>query len=111
MRNPFWTKEEMILAADLANRLGWIGVNSRTPGVQELSVLLKNANFHPKETRNESFRSINSVSMKINNLRASHPSSTGVGLRTTNREREIVNDFISDEQQMSGIASVIRSQI
>lgn len=111
MRNPIWTKEEMILAADLANKLGWIGVNSKSSGIQELSTLLKKANFHPKETRNLNFRSVNSVSMKINNLRASHPSSTGVGLRTTKIEKEIVNEFILDEQRMTGIASLIRSQV
>lgn len=111
MRNPIWTREEMILAADFANRLQWTGVNPKSPGILELSELLKRADFHPKEQRSETFRSINSVSLKINNLRASHPSSTGVGLRTTKIENDIVQEFISDPNRMTNLAASIRERI
>lgn len=111
MRNPIWTRKEMILAADLANKRQWRGVNSSTPGILELSVLLKKADFHPEEQRGGSFRSINSVSMKVNNLIASHPSSTGVGLRVTKAENDVVQEFVKDPHRMSELAASIRSQI
>lgn len=101
----------MILAADLAHKRQWKGVNSSTSGILELSVLLKKAGFHPQEQRGESFRSINSVSLKVNNLIASHPSSTGVGLRATKAENDIVQEFVNDPDRMSDLAASIRSQI
>ncbi len=106
-----WTKEEMILAADLAARRNWKGVRSNTPGVPELSTLLRMANFHPRTGRPENFRSANSVGLKVNNLIAGHPESTGKGLRNTEIEREVVDEFLRDPRGMRRKADEIRASI
>ena len=54
------------------------------------------------------FRSPNSVAMKVNNLRASHPSHTGKGLRTSKTERSIVEDFVNHREAMKEAARHIR---
>lgn len=111
MNNPRWTEEEMILAADLAYKRQWRGVNSKTAGVNELSQLLRSANIHAKTTRDDRFRSASSVSMKVNNLIAGHPERIGVGLRSTSAEKIIVQKFLDDPSQMTMEAASIRSRI
>lgn len=65
-----WNREELILAGDLADDLGWSPVNARSPGIPDLSQLLRSANFHPMHLRDANFRTAGSVNRKINNLRA-----------------------------------------
>lgn len=115
---PNWTPEEMILAASVAAQLDWRGVNANTPEVVELSKLLKNAKFHPKEGRGEKFRSVNSVGRKVNNLQASHPRNRREiedgkrkGLRISKSEIPIVESFVNDAETMALIAGRIREAI
>lgn len=99
-----WTTEEMILAASVADRLEWGPVNSTREEVQELSRLLRNATFHPGASRDKKFRSVNSVGLKINNLRASHPSQKGKGLRVSKGEISIVEAFVANPSAMRRVA-------
>lgn len=101
----------MILAAELAHNREWRGVNSDTPGIKELSQLLRASNIHPDTTKDDRFRSANSVSMKVNNLIAGHPDHTGVGLRSTAAEKSIVKRFLDNSTEMTMSAATIRSQI
>lgn len=111
MARFFWAKEEIILAADLADDRGWKGPNSQTPEVIELSNLLRSASIHPRELRDENFRSASSVSLKVNNLIASHPNSRKKGLRTSASELSVVEDFINDRAGMKQAAAEIRDRI
>lgn len=111
MANYVWTSEEMILAADTAERIGWKGVNSTTHEVAYLSAILRTANYYPRTERPDSYRSRNSVGMKINNLRASHPSHTGEGLRPSKAEAEVVNLFILDGRAMHRVAQALLHRI
>ncbi|KSU65989.1 hypothetical protein AS038_09910 [Arthrobacter sp. NIO-1057] len=101
----------MILAANLAYKRQWRGVNSRTPGISELSELLRSAKFHADEAKDDRFRSTSSVSMKVNNLIAGHPQRTGGGLRSTSAEKLVVQKFIDDPNKMMAEAARIRKQI
>jgi len=111
MPNPRWTEEEMILAADLAYKRQWRGVNTKTPGINELSQLLRSAKIHSDAAKDERFRSASSVSMKVNNLIAGHPQHTGVGLRSTLAEKTIVQKFLDDPNKMMAQAAHIRSRV
>lgn len=111
MKNPNWTREEMILAADVADDLCWRGVNPSTPRVMELSALLRTANIHDPDFVSSTFRSPNSVSRKINNLRASHPDTHGVGLRSSASERPIVDEFLTDRTGMKSLARTIWEEL
>lgn len=103
-----WSIEEMILAADIADDLHWRGVNATTPQVVELSALLRRAKYHPTNGRDDNFRSVDSVGLKINNLRASHPSRAGVGLRISDAEILVVEMFVKDRRQMKSVAGSLR---
>ena len=111
MPNPRWTEEEMILAADLAYKRQWRGVNTKTPGINELSQLLRSAKIHPEAAKDDRFRSPSSVSMKVNNLIAGHPQHIGVGLRSTSAEKAIVQKFLDDPNKMVIQAALIRNQV
>lgn len=106
-----WAIEEMILAADAADDLGWRGVNSRTRQVEQLSELLRTARYHPIELRDNNFRTPGSVGMKINNLNKSHPEHRGVGLRTTASEAQIVQLFLEDRRSAKFAASALRRDV
>ena len=106
-----WSEEEMILAADLADRRGWKGPNSGTPEVIDLSELLKRANIHPEQGRPKNFRSPNSVSLKVNNLTGSHPDAPKKPLRTSAAEVPIVELFVKDRDHMKQRAVEIRERI
>jgi len=107
----FWSLEEMILAANVADGLQWRGVNAKTPQVVELSILLQAARYHPTSNRDENFRSVNSVGMKINNLKASHPSHVGVGLRVSEAEISVVEMFVDEPRRMRSVASKLKDRI
>lgn len=106
-----WTREEMILAADVSDDLGWRGVNAHNPQVVELSQLLRRADYHPVGGRPSNFRTPGSVGMKINNLNAWHPKEGQVGLRKSKAEWPIVESFAVDRSGMKAIASEIRKRI
>ena len=101
----------MILAAELAYKRQWRGVNSKTPGIKELSQLLRSANIHEETAKDDRFRSASSVSMKVNNLIAGHPGHIGVGLRSTLAEKLVVQKFLDDPKKMTTEATSIRSRI
>lgn len=49
--------------------------------------------------------------MKINNLRAAHPSHSGKGLRSSKAEEPIVRDFVADRDVMKDAAAEIHRRI
>lgn len=106
-----WSLEEMILAADVADDLNWRGVNATVPQVVELSTLLRRAQYHPLKDRDDNFRSANSVGLKINNLRASHPSHSGVGLRVSEAEVSVIEMFVNERRRMKILAGRLRGRI
>ena len=106
-----WTVEEMILAADFADSRDWTTVNKGTPGVDELSDLLRMATFYPVAARPENFRSLNSIGRKTNNLIASHPESKGKGLRTSASEVPVVERFVENRLVMKRVAKELRERI
>lgn len=107
--NPAWTDEELLLAVELIDRRGWRGGNSTTPEYKELSEVLRSANFPRLKNPGASFRSPNSVSMKIGNLIGAHPDIPG-GLRTTEREKRIVKQFLEAPDVMRSMAQTLRAE-
>lgn len=95
---PNWTHEEMILACKLAYLREWRGVNTGTPGVKELSQLLRGMWRGKLGEIKERDRSVGSVSFKVNNLTA-HVT-PGKGLRKSKNEESIVLGFVEQPFQM-----------
>lgn len=106
-RNPAWTFEEHVLAAELLDRRGWRGGNSGSPDIVELSEVLRAANFPQVEPVTETFRSPNSVSLKLGNLVGARPDIPG-GLRATAGEARIVQQFLADPDVMRSLAQSLR---
>lgn len=101
----------MILAAYTADQHEWLGVNRKKPQVIELSEILRRAKFHTERGRPLNFRSASSVSYKINNLRAAHPGVKGKGLRSTKKEREVVDAFLAHRGLFVEVARAILKSI
>ena len=69
MRNPTWSKEEIILALDLYFKLDYGQMHGRNPLIIQLSKDLRNLNIHKDIPEKEKFRSVNSVALKLANLK------------------------------------------
>lgn len=106
-QNPRWTYEELVLAVDLIDRRGWVGGGARTPDVIELSQLLRAINYPQLEDPDSRFRSPNSISLKLGNLKGANPRVAG-GLRVTGREKDVVAHFLGNRDIMRALASSLR---
>lgn len=105
-----WTEEEKILVANLQDDLGWKGFRTTTSGVAELSKLLRSTSaYYPFEGRPETFRNLNGVALKANNLHKWHPNRTGTGTRPSASEIPIVEAFLLDRDRMKRVAAEIRA--
>lgn len=112
MPNWNWTEEEKILVGDLQDDLGWKGFRTTTSGVAELSELLRSTSaYYPFEGRPETFRNLNGVALKANNLHYWHPNRTGKGTRPSASEIPIVEAFLLDRERMKRVAAEIRSRL
>ncbi|GAA3933891.1 hypothetical protein [Microbacterium soli] len=107
---PAWTDEELTLAIELLDRRGWYGGNAKTPEYIELSRLLRAANFPRVDVFDESFRSVNSISLKMGNLRGANDEVSG-GLRAAERERAFVDKFLRNPQEMRAKARALRARV
>jgi 5-methylcytosine-specific restriction enzyme A len=108
MRNPPWTRDELILAFDLYLKKG----HSPSPSeVTNLSNLLRSLPIHksiPDEIR---FRNENGVSTKLANIAAGDPSYKGKGLdRGNSIEKDIWQELAQPhgKEKLSETANAIR---
>ncbi len=66
MRNPKWTRDELILALELYFRCKPSKINKEHPEVVRLSKLLNSLPIHPQKEKYEKFRNPNGVYMNLN---------------------------------------------
>lgn len=112
MRNPPWSRDELILALDLYVRRGRKQLDATDPDVVALSGLLNRLPLHGAVTRAEGFRNANGVAMKLGNFTAIDPDYRGAGLRRGGQlERDVWSDFAAEPQQLARTASAIRDCI
>jgi len=111
-RNPNWTREEIILAVNLYLASGRKQLDKRDPRVVELSELLNKLPIHSQSNRETKFRNPTGVSMKLGNISAIDPESTGAGLARGNRlEAEIWEKYGDDPQRLAALAESIAANI
>lgn len=112
MRNPKWTREELILALDLYVKVGRKQVEAEHPSVIELSGLLRELGIHKESTQGPNFRNANSVSMKLGNFMSVDPRQKGNGLSRGNRLEKVVwNEFANDGRSLADARRAILSTI
>jgi 5-methylcytosine-specific restriction protein A len=108
VRNPDWTRDELILALDLYFRHGRKQLDARHPDVVALSATLSRLPVHGQELRAAAFRNPNGVAMKLGNFTAVDPSYDGQGLERGGRlERTVWADFAEAPSQLKAAAEAI----
>ena len=109
MKNPAWNKEELILALDLYFKLDYGQMHGRNPDVIQLSKDLRNLNIHKEIPDKNSFRSVNSVALKLANLKKSDQNFGGKGMRDGGKlEKELWNKYHTHRDKLSKEAAIIR---
>ena len=109
MKNPHWIKEEIILALDLYFKLDYGQMHGKNPAVIQLSQDLRNLDIHKEIPDKNSFRSVNSVSLKLANLKKSDQNFGGLGMRDGGKlEKELWDKFHSHRDTLSKEANLIR---
>lgn len=108
MRNPAWSRDELILALDLYFRQPSARGSKTHPDVIALSETLNKLPIHPGVAHGATFRNPNGVGMKLSNFLAFDPDYKGKGLARGNRlEEEIWTEFASDNTKLRQIAQAI----
>jgi 5-methylcytosine-specific restriction protein A len=108
MRNPAWTRDELILAIDLYFRCGRRQLEATHPDVIALSGTLNAIGAATNVLRNDVFRNPNGVHMKLGNFSAIDPEKAGVGLSRGNKlERVVWSEFSSDPARLRAVAQAI----
>lgn len=110
MRNPDWTRDELILALDLYFDLEYSQISATNPKVIELSNILNKLPIHDGSAHEENFRNPNGVSMKLNNFKRFDPNYPGEGLQRGNiLEGVIWSEFSNNHSDLKIIANHIKS--
>lgn len=109
MRNPTWSKEEIILALDLYFKLDYGQMHGTNPLIIQLSKDLRNLNIHQDIPDKAKFRSVNSVALKLANLKKSDQNFSGKGMRDGGKlEKELWNKYHTHRDTLRKEAELIR---
>ena len=110
VRNPKWTRDELILALDLYFRCPPSKTNKDNPEVISLSNLLNSLPIHPQKEGYAKFRNANGVYMKLCNFLRFDPDYSGSGLKAGGKlEEDIWNEFASDREKLSKTVEAIKT--
>jgi 5-methylcytosine-specific restriction enzyme A len=109
VRNPPWSREELIFALDLYLRHHATGPND--PEVVALSETLNRLPIHRDRPDAERFRNPNGVYMKLQNFRRLDPKYPGEGLRRGNKLEEVVwREYVGEPRKLrEAVATLERS--
>ncbi|MBU8694127.1 HNH endonuclease [Bacillus altitudinis] len=111
MRNPKWSRDELILALDLYYRIPSSKISSTNEEVIKLSQLL-NQIPSSDQFKDQTFRNPNGVSMKLNNFKRLDPDVKGPGLVRGGKLEEIIwNEFSNNRDSLFEVASMIKKAI
>jgi len=114
IRNPSWSRDELIIALDLYMRHRDRVPNPDQPEIINASQLLKQL-AGALGNRHENFRNANSVYMKLANFRRLDPVYTSQGktglARGGKGDEQVWNDFANDINGLSAAAKAIKTAI
>lgn len=109
LRNPNWSRDELILALDLYLRLNPVHTDESNPDIVALSQLLNRLPIHPREDKQEEFRNPNGVYMKLCNFLRLDPTYEGKGLAAGSKlEEQVWQEFAADPDRLKTTAEAIR---
>ena len=108
MRNPNWTKDELILALELYFRDETAIGNKTHIEVIKLSRLLNSLPIFPNSSQELNFRNPNGVAMKLVNFRRFDPKYKGKGLQRGNKIEKLLWDkYASNLDELIKIKNAI----
>lgn len=109
MQNPNFNREELILCLDLYFKLDYGQMHGRNPEIIKLSNDLRALGLHKNIPDGKNFRSVNSVALKLANLKRLDSNFQGRGMRMGARmDREIWNEFHKHRDKLKKEADLIR---
>ena len=108
MRNPEWTRDELILGLDVYYRLTTAQLTRNNPQILALSELLNRLPIHPERNRNDRFRNSIGVAMELRGFLRFDGRYSGAGLRGAKLGKEIWHDFSTDIERLRITADAIR---
>lgn len=112
MRNPPWSRDELILTLDFYHRYAPKIPDKTSNEVEELSALLNALQRKMGVAGDEKFRNANGVSMKLMNFHRFNPNYSGKGLERGGKGDEIVwKLYSSNLDELKRVADAIRSHI
>lgn len=112
MRNPNWTRDELILTLDFYKRYSPSIPDKHSKEIAALSEQLNKLATIVGDKPSDTYRNPNGVYMKLMNFRRFDPESVGVGLQRGGKDEEIVWDEFSDDAfRLRTAAHSIRSHI
>lgn len=110
VRNPPWTRDELILALDLYFQMYPKVGDASHPDIVALSALLNILPIHARRPDASRFRNPTGVAMKLNNFRGIDPTYAGVGLEHGSKaDKEVWSELAHDQQRLHAIATAIRA--
>ena len=109
MRNPEWTRDELILGLEVYVRLKTSELTDSHPCIVALSRLLNALPIHPAASRNTRFRNPAGVSMELKGFLAFDERYQGRGLRGARLGEEVWNEFFTSLPRLRRTAEAIRS--
>ena len=111
LRNPDWTRDEIILACALVEANGWRPIAQEDQRAIELSQLLQSPAIHPLDERGPEFRNPAGVERKTSDIATRHPDYTGRPTNGNRLDREILQDFLARPTEMHSLARAIREAL
>lgn len=112
IRNPKWSRDELILALDLYFKVNPSHASKSHPSIIELSNILNSLPIHPHAGHGDKFRNPNGVYMKLCNFLRFDPEYKGTVLtRGGKLEEQIWNDFANDIPGLQKTANSIKLAI
>ena len=112
MRNPKWSRDELLLVLHLYLQNPKSPPSKDSEEVKEMSEILGRLNSRLGEDTNSKFRNSNGVYMKMMNFRRFDGSIDGVGLTRGGKDEQVVWDLYSDKpKELSKIVKSIRELI
>lgn len=107
MRNPDWTREEMILALDVYLRSEPRKIVTTDPSIVALSEILRNLPFHPQVARGSTFRNPTGVAMTLRTFMRYDSRISLRGLRPGHLALEIWREFAKQPAMLRSTAESI----
>ncbi|WP_285551552.1 HNH endonuclease [Actinoplanes regularis] len=111
IRNPNWTRDEIVLVCALVERKGWRSIAQEDPKAIALSELLQGPAIHPLDGRAVDFRNPAGVERKSNDLVTRHSSSTARRTNGNRLDQVVVDAFEARPSEMQSEAAAIEAAL